>query len=170
MDLHSSLFFTTFLFCGSEMISSPVFQSRPIKKHQREGKQELLMVRCRGPNHLYKNKLNSISARCHPYLMSNVKSVHSPLSGWNAISTQNNISSSLPLNTVLKFIDESQWTPLTGFDLIWFSQTCTFIWVSRGVVLILFFYFCAFSKYCCKYLSVTRQNVKKKKRYGENKN
>lgn len=75
-------------FCFMEvkqLIGSPVFQSRPIKKHQRDGKQELLMDRWRehfsgGPNHLYKNKLRSVSARCHPYLMSNVKSVHSPLS------------------------------------------------------------------------------------------
>lgn len=137
LELHSCLFFTTFLFCGSETIGRPVFQSRPIKKHQRESKQELLMDRWRehcsaGPNHLYKNKLNSISARCHPYLMSNVKSVHSPLSGWNAISTKILLIASE--HTVLEFKDESQWTP----DWIRFGQTCTFIWVLRGVVLILF--------------------------------
>lgn len=100
----SALVYSLPCFCFVEvkqLIGSLVFQSRPIRKHQRDGKQELLMAHWRErerPDHLYQNKRNGISASCHSYLMSDVKSVHSPLSTCN-FHTQN-ISSSLPLNTL----------------------------------------------------------------------
>lgn len=70
--------------------------------------------------------------------------------------TQNNISTSLLQNTPCMRL----WRKVYNTGWIWFGQICKFIWVLLSGLE----FFSAFSKYCCKYLSVTRQNNLKKLR------